>query len=237
MRAYLNGQKSRKKAPAEPVVPDTQEDLVAQLAASLDQADRLLLDRHLHVRLDQWDNTIGRQKATINELMGRLDKLGLGSLDIYHQTFAAAPGTVPSWTRPGTWIIWLGYVPCRAIWGGLADPHADVVAVDPNAPWFAPSGSVSTGTGIALDLKNPDDLIRTYLVGLTRKLDYVGVGRNKPGKPDFSLKPLADLGRTSAQETLIAPGNQWIAAALKRGPVNEIKLPPHLRAVEVSMFV
>jgi hypothetical protein len=201
--------------------------------------------RTYHVQFNRWDAMLREQKRTMDDLIARLDKI-LGqddpaATDIIHETFATTPGTVPSWARPGTFLIWIGYIPCRCIWGGFADPNADIVAADPTEKWFAPSGAVSMSISIPPSCDTVEELFRTFLTGKVEERAFKypkSRAYNAPAPKDlgpmFNLHRLAEMGREAAEKELAKPSNAWLAPALKRGPVNPIPLPPHLQFVQMS---
>jgi len=248
------------KMKKEPAVPDTQEDLLAQIGKLLDQVDAKMANRENvrehFVSFSRWSRGLLDAEAEQGyKLAQRLDKLinpkgkhsaeGLGPLhdlpcaaDLIQQTFQATPGTVPTWARPGTFLVWIDYVPCRCVWGGFIDPGAQVVAADPNALWLSPAGAIAATPQIFKRLNTPLDLFRESLKASTEAVKYVGKGRayNSKTEPAFELHPLGELAKALAEADLALPENAWLVAALKRGPVNPIPLPPHLQAVQTSLF-
>lgn len=239
------------KMKKEPAVPDTQEDLLAQIGKLLDQVDAKMANRELvrehFVSFSRWSRGLLDAEAEQGyKLAQRLDKLinpkELRDLpcaaDLIQQTFQATPGTVPTWARPGTFLVWIDYVPCRCVWGGFIDPSAEVVAADPNGLWLSPAGSIAATPQIFKRLNTPLDLFRESLKATTESVKNVGRGRayNSKTEPAFNLFPLGELAKAAAEGVLALPENAWLVAALKRGPVNPIPLPPHLQAVQTSLF-
>ena len=248
---WTNGKSTRKRPaakPKAPAIPDTQEDLLQKIGGVIREVDAFMAQRdggYNHVQFNRWDTSLREQKRTIESLIDRLDKI-LGqdepaAIEIINKMFATTPGTVPSWARPGTFLLWIGYIPCRCIWGGFADPTADIVAADPTEKWFAPSGAVNMNVSIRGSCQTVDALFRAYLTAKAEERLFKqprSRAYNAPPPKDigpaFNLHRLSDLGREATEKELAKPENAWIAPALKRGPVNPISLPPHLAFVQLS---
>jgi hypothetical protein len=238
-----------KKPEAVPDVPDTQEDLLAQIGQLLDRVDIKMAGAREHaVSFSAWSSGLLRDEAELcQKLVKRLDKLinpqGLHDLpsspEVIDAAFQTPPGTVPTWSRPGTFLMWIDYVPCRCVWGGFADPGMEVVAADPRALWLSPAGSVNAHSQIYKNYRTPADLFRDKLTESTTAISYVNTRRrtyNSKGEPAFNLHKLGDLARAAAEAYLAKPEATWLVAALKRGPVDPIPLPAHLQAVQTSLF-
>lgn len=235
------------KAPKEPVIPDTKDDLLTKIGMVLDEVDTLMANREDHtIHFGGWEPLLVDSQKAIEDLVWRLNRVlnpkeiatRPGAVEAIQETFGAEPGTVPPWSRPGTFLIWIGYIPCRCVWGGFAQRVADVAAADPKQKWFSPAGTVSATRAVKLRHQSPSDVFRTYLTDTVearatklknRRAGYVDIG------PAFNLLPLADVGRQMAEAELARPENAWLVAALKRGPVNPIPLPKHLHAVQMSL--
>lgn len=135
-----------------------------------------------------------------------------------------APGQVPSWTRPGTFLLWIGYVPVRCVWGGFAMPMTDLVAADPGEMWIDPSGSSHIATpGSVNPTETPADYFRRTL-------------RNRSERGNLDLFPLTPWAKNATRQELERPCNAWLAPAIARGPVDPIPLPRKLAAVQQSLF-
>jgi hypothetical protein len=241
------GIKIVKMAP-EPEVVDTQDDLLLQIGELLTKVDaKMAGKRDQVVSFSRWSHgLLGAEAEQGYKLALRLQKLinpeGLHDLpsssDLIEKTYQAAPGTVPSWARPGTFLVWIDYVPCRCIWGGFIDPAVEVVAADPKALWLSPAGTVSASQQIYKDFGTPLDLFRDSLQQSTTATTFIGRGRsyNRKTEPAFKLHRLGELAVATAEKVLAMPEHAWLVAALKRGPVDPIPLPPHLQAVQTSLF-
>lgn len=235
-----------KRAP--PTPPDTEDDLMSQIGRVLADVNAYMPDRKYNgARFNRYDSEFGPLSKTIENLVERLDKLlsptGQIAVDLIRTRFGAPPGAVPNWAQPGSFLMWIAYIPCCCIWSGFAEGgSADIVAVDPDEPWFVPSGSISAPVPLYPSYKSPADLFRAYLTDLTIRRELKQPksraynAEPKDLGPAFSLYPLTDSAKEACIATLAAPGNEWIRAGLKRGPVSPIPMPDHLRAVQVALF-
>jgi hypothetical protein len=235
----------RPTAPKVPEVPDTKEGLLAEIGALLDKVDATMAGPRKNI---VW---FGRYSGTRTELDGvyelsrRLEKLlnperdpALpGAPEAIRAAFGAEPGTVPSWSRPGTFLVWIDYIPCRCVWGGFADPAVDVVAADPKALWMMPAGAMSLTAYPAIEPQHRSvvDLFADKLRERTNSTQTSGRRGGKP-EPAFNLFSLNEHGREAAEQELAKPENAWLVQALKRGPVRPIPLPPHLQSVQLSLI-
>jgi hypothetical protein len=156
-------------------------------------------------------------------------KQGRGVDDLIDAALVEELGTVPRWSRPGIFVVWIGFVPVRCTWGGFAFPNAYTSAADPTAvcPW--PSGADRAGTVIQADEHTVEDLFRNALQSETVEVKW---DKNKK-VPSFGLHKLKRDAAMEVQEYLAA--NSWLRDALKRGPVNAIPLPKHIQAVQLAL--
>lgn len=231
--------------PIEPEIPDTREDLLAKIGAVLDKVDEKMAGkRDFNVAFGSWNNLLRDEVEEMGRLTDRLNKLinpdnrsdGPWSPDLIRETFGAVPGEIPTWSRPGTFLLWIDYVPVRCVWGGFADPLTQIVAADPNIRWPAPAGAMNAPKVASGTHKTPADLFRDVLQRSTLAVSHT-VKSRKGGRepvPAFNLHVLSDLGKEATQKVLAE--SPWLVAALKRGPVDPIPLPPHLQAVQMTMF-
>jgi hypothetical protein len=235
-----------------PEVPDTKEDLLRQIGEIIEKVDARMAARREHsisFSGRSWASDYMRAESEAAwKLSQRLNKVINptgdqtlpGSPEAIMAAFGSAPGTVPSWARPGTFLLWIDYMPCRCIWGGFFDPCSDVVAADPKATWMSPAGSVSVAREIMGDDRTPADLFRHGLIRKTTEITWANRrGRRNytdQGEPAFQLHALGELAKEAAEKTLALPENAWLVEALKRGPVAPIPLPPHLQVVQNSVF-
>jgi hypothetical protein len=132
-------------------------------------------------------------------------------------------------------VLWVGWAPVLVAWGGFAVPEIKLFAVDPFKPWMVAGGSVS-GIRIAFlsDELMPEDVCRRMLRDSTTnmKQEYSNRG-NKPPKPTFQMVALSHEAREEVGMRLAE--SPWLKAALKRGPVNAIPMPKHIKSVQMAL--
>lgn len=233
-------------APKAPKIPDTQEDLMAQIAIEFAAVDEIMaaprkystnISRYSHGAIGDHFKKFEDLKTRLNKVLNpKGDRDGPDCDELIRTTFSAELGTVPKWSHRGEFIVWIGYIPCRCVWGGMVDNSADILAVDPAEPF--PSAAGAGGVGgrlIDVEHKTPYDLFATSLKEQTlRRATTYRRGGDKDLGPAFKLLKLSEEGRSAAEKELARPENAWLVAALARGPVNAIPLPDHLKFVQLS---
>jgi hypothetical protein len=227
--------------PPEPIIPETQEELLREIGLLLDAVDMKVDKRDWQVTFSHYSTfrDEGDRLATLVDAFNNLaDPDNLldepPSSAAIREAFGATPGTVPSWARPGRFLLWVGYVPCLCVWGGFAEPEGYIAAADPDVRWMAPSGRLNASRTIPTGYANPQELYRSILLASTTARQFSN-GR-KPGGPAFNLHRLDDDVKRELREDLAKPENAWLVEALRRGPVNQLALPAHLQAVQITWF-
>jgi hypothetical protein len=228
--------------PAEPTIPTTKTELLAEIGVVFDAVDRKMEERTWQIHFGHFGE-FRDEGLRIEALVAGLHKVladegGDPDQDltgpVIQEAFGAAPGTVPTWARPGRFLVWIDYVPCLCLWGGFADPQSCVSAADPGMIWMAPSGSISARLMVPSGCKTPEELFRNMLAVSTQATTFTN-GR-KPGAPAFNLHKLESWVKDELRADLAKPENAWLVAALRRGPVRPIPLPAHLQAVQMALF-
>jgi hypothetical protein len=242
---------TRPKKPVVPEIPDTKEDLLREIGAVLDRVDAIMAQpRKTNIYFGRWSASgLEGENQRASQLAIRLDKLLNptgdselpGAKEAIIEAFGAEPGTVPPWSRPGSFLLWIDYVPCRCRWGGFVEAEAVVLAADPNSRWPSPAGTISLNApAIAPSHRTVEDLFRQTLQASTLATERPTRGsyasRVKNEHPAFKLLPLSRDGRATAEQDLARPENAWLVQALKRGRINPIPLPRHLQAVQTTLF-
>lgn len=126
----------------------------------------------------------------------------------------AEPGTVPTFAFPGVWLEWAGDIPVLVSWGGFVGRDWTFRAVQPAELWISQQAErLVNGAYIEPELG---------LRGFVRKM--LGLMIAAKG---FKLYPLREYDRQQT-EALRAEAGEWLAAALKRRPVDPIPLPSSL---------
>jgi hypothetical protein len=134
---------------------------------------------------------------------------------------SAPGGTVPSLARPGAWVEWVGYIPVLVHWGGFLGDGSDIRMVDPDEKWLNASGYQSLHI---YPSRGDMDLRATVREQLEAAIS--------PKK--FDLKDVDEDGKDEARKLLA--DNEWLRRALEAGPVDPIRMPPKLRAVQTMPF-
>jgi hypothetical protein len=249
-RAYVSRHRPEPKvtAPAQPDeyhIPKTKPELLEKIGLVLDAVDQKMVGRRSEIRFDHFGDfrKLGIEMETYVEALGDLLEPNTGRYsnrplvsEAIQEAFGAAPGTVPSWARPGAFLLWIDYVPCLCVWGGFADPEGHIQAIDPKSLWMSPAGSLRgiEHPWVPSACETPGDLFRTYLRTSTTATAFTN-GR-KPGGPAFNLHTLNSEVKVELRAYLAKPENAWAVAALRRGPVNPIPLPAHLQTVQMPLF-
>lgn len=226
----------------------TRESLLQQLAVQFDKAEVAMTRRQHDVTLN-WPREIPalvNVRKAIDELTDKLEGIvnpdgdydtpGADEAIVAH--FHETPGQIPRWTRPGTFLLWLDYVPIRCVWSGFGSLTAAMFAVDPALNWLKSDGGVALmdRVYVAKDAKTIAEFFRHSLAqwGLQRERDYSTGGRKVGSRA--KLVALDDEARDAARATLELPENEWLREGLRRGPVDPVALPLHLQAVQQRLF-
>jgi len=222
---------------AKPKAP-TKESLLVQIGTVLDEVDAIMRDKRPKRDAVDWSSIyrgpLEQQRKTVDGLYRQLEAVtnpegdyeAPGADEAIQAAFGAERGTVPSWARPGEFLMWLGYIPYRCIWGGFAKPSALLCAADPRGPFSEPSGYHQVhGLTRSIDATWPDvaGAFRAALAQLSMSKDFV-------------LRSLVPDGVENVNLWLATPEAAWAIDPIKRGPVNEVPLPPRFAAVQQRMF-
>lgn len=146
-------------------------------------------------------------------------------------------GSVPPWSRPGSFIEWIGTVAVVCHWGGFMWPLMKFVACQPDRVWIGQDGETErTGKALVLpEMGTVRDLVRAVLLATTKEVSVnPGTYRSPGGKrPAFKLVELTPRGRGIA--TLMAQ-ERWVQEALKAPQtLPPIPMPPHIRSIPRSL--
>jgi hypothetical protein len=230
----------RKKTtkPANVAAEPTREDLLAAIGGELDAVDAALAKRKASTRINlAWQSgnaALEKARVQISKLHDYLELIENpegeydhpGADEAIQATFADAPGSIPRWSRAGTFLLWMDYVPLRCEWGGFATQSACVFAADPEAMWFSSRGA----THLELRYIEPECVtVADSFRLLLRK--HVDLAASK-----LRMVKLDDEAAEATRKTLELPESEWLRDALKAGPVDPLPLPRHLQAVQQRLF-
>lgn len=228
--------------PAQPEVPATKDGILAAMGVLCDQADALMTeDRTSSVTFDRlWNagkewQALDRQRDQLKEALRTLidDEEG-DDPDAFEDCVRAAleakPGTVPSFARPGRFLIWLDRIPICCQWDGFIAPDAACLAVDPRQPWLDSDGerAVRNDT-ILVKHHTVEDLFRGEVSGWTQEATW----KKNKRLPTFTITPLHETARTLAARR--EAEWDWLRPALRRGPMNPILLPAHIAGMQTML--
>lgn len=164
------------------------------------------------------------------QLEGLLNPEGVYDNELAEQAIdavlATPGGEVPSWGRPGEFLLWLGYIPLRCVWGGFVDPAAMVYAADPCGLFVNQSGCMSAS--YLTRQINPEwpDVPAAFRAAVTQ----LSTGK------DLKLQRLLPDAEKEVRDWLMSEAGAWAVEAIRRGPVNEVALPAKFAAVQQRMF-
>jgi hypothetical protein len=221
--------------PVEVPPKPTMDELMVQLTALFDEVDQYIRS----LERGEFGFTRYEARKQIAErdaiLVGICEHLGAPRFDAW-QTPALAvreaiaarlgqpAGTEPtSWARPAEVFVWIGYVPCRALWGGWLDPSVTLLATDPRELFPSATAGFSTGNAEVMHGETPRAMIRRGVAVATRT--------NR-----FRLATLTADAKKAVAEEMAKPEQAWALAELKRGRKDAIPLPKALQSVQPSFF-
>jgi hypothetical protein len=135
--------------------------------------------------------------------------------------FSDPKGESPRWSRRGSFLVWLDYIPVRCDWPGvLNDAPIEFHMVDPRQMFFTERGEhAARASNIPGAIPSPEQLIRSLLSMRNPSMQLV---RPTPDAVEAA-------GITLANEP-------WLAEALARGPERPLPLPRHLQAIQRSLL-
>lgn len=146
----------------------------------------------------------------------------------------AEDGAVPSFARPGHFLIWLDFIPIFCSWGGYMVPGGVAYAIDPSKPFLNEAGGRYVRPEIATNHISVEDRFREVVVSWTvmGETSYRNT-RGKKAETKFAPVPLT----APAKEEVVqrAAEHPWVVPLLKRGPVNPLKLPLHIKSVQMAL--
>jgi hypothetical protein len=232
--------KTKKKAaatPPQPVEPESREAVLAAIVKLCDRFDRQMLETRgetMNLAFGHYgrNTPMGDLRDEMRALDIVLDKFLTAeedAQDIVLKAISIEPGIVPTWSRAGTFLIWMGKTPFRCEWGGFPYPYASFAAADPRMPFPSSDGVMRCTTVIERMQRTPADVCRSDLLVSSQRISW---RRNKK-EPTFSFVPLDPA--TRADVTSYRDSNEWLRKAIAKGPVEPIPMPDHLHAIPLAL--
>jgi len=154
----------------------------------------------------------------------RLDSLSID--EMVEEMLTTPLGEVPSWSRPGTFLEWLGPIPLVCEWGGLPRAYA---CIKPATPTQIIPDPLYIGTCISPDARTVRDHFRLGLAELGEASTW------KKGKliSTFDLQQVRGWQAEEAGKYLAE--HEWLRKALARGPVDPVALPDTILSVQLPL--
>jgi hypothetical protein len=229
------------ETPDEPL-PETKEAVIEAMAKLCDEVDvQMAAEVTGEKRIERSFKRFWQQTQPWRGYHDRRDKLtdrlrdlldDETNLDDYLRNQLADQRIVPSFARPSFFVIWIDFIPVGCSWEGFIAPDAKVWAIDPDRPWINPEGMRWVDDQIGDRDLNVEDVFRNEITGWTTHLSYATRGK-KPATPSFQPVSLTPQGRQQAGAML--EGMPWLRPILQRGPVNAIRMPPHIKSVQLAL--
>jgi hypothetical protein len=132
-------------------------------------------------------------------------------------------GTVPSWSRPGAFLLWFGFIPVLGVWRGVFADEAFLEAIDPRLMWIGAEPRIDVPDGIMPDHASPVDALRYVLRVRAEQTVHDRKGKRVPM---MRLHHLEAEATDAARLRLDA--NPWLWEALRAGPRDPVPMPEHL---------
>lgn len=241
-----NNRAPEPKPEPEAPLPETKEAIFEAMGSLCDQVDAVMAtERTMERQPDRdftsrwpvpkvWEPLYVRREALQQQLRKALeveDEHNHAGAHI-RTALGAPPGEVPSFARPGVFVIWVGFIPIGCVWNGFISPNAQMLAIDPERPWINEAGIKSGETTIRGTHKDIDEVFREEVTDWTVHIER---GRNykAPPKPTFQLVSLSSRGRKEVSSRL--EQMPWLRDVIRRGPVNPIQMPSHIKSVQMAL--
>jgi len=128
-------------------------------------------------------------------------------------------GEVPSWSRPGTFLLWFGPLPVRCTWPGLFGDTFTLEPCQPDQLWFSVRGVSQHGLRFYKDMPPVKDVVASAM-------DRAISGRDSKGRLTASLMGLRQDEAMAVDDYLRS--HRWLQEALRPGPVDVVPMPDEL---------
>jgi hypothetical protein len=233
----------------------TVEQLQAEITALVDTAEQLMMKQprqsfrlnnpYDFVPLDNAKREYSRLSWELERLMsdGQQPSYGDGETSKADQwreaTFTDPKGAVPRWSRRGSFILWMDYLPMLITWDGIFQPDMTATAVDPKQSFIRDPQT----TGRPSEVERARALPSAGYLGLgcwqtiTPKMNSVldlVVSMIAEKSSNLMVRPMTEPAKQNVRDMLAA--EPWIAEALKRTPEHRLPMPRHLAAIQQTLF-
>jgi hypothetical protein len=235
---------SGKPPAAEPerlVIPDTVDGIVAAIGTVCDQIDEAMEKprQQAHsLRNPAYDSPLRKLRAArlepLTEALGKLLNAEVAAeaayqdpLDYLKVALHSERGKVPTWSRPGVFLIWFGPIPVRCTWFGAFSSECHLEAVNPRELWFEADATVFAGAVISPADQGVDAVFKRFLRGWGDRRDKKGV-------------PLTKLRHLKADQAAVVSNflndHRWLHEAMRMGPINPVPIPQHLLLAQPALI-
>jgi hypothetical protein len=234
--------------PKEPELPDTTEGLLEAMGDLCNKVDALIAKetaagspierdfRYLYRQPPEWQPLVDMRVKLTNLLRDKIED-GQTLRSIVCGGLSAELGTVPSFARPGLFVLWVDFMPVVVQWDGFLVPQPGFfLACNVERPFGNSIGQREFDPGIG---KEPDVelLCRRELADWTT--DVVSDNRGswkkpKPPRPVFNPQVLGADGRRATANRM-SVWEPWLRPILRRGPVNPIPMPKHVKSIQMAL--
>jgi hypothetical protein len=233
------------------VIPDTVDGIVAAIGAVCDQIDEAIEKPRqygFHLRQPGYDSPLRKLNLErlnpLTEALGKLlnpkvepnpdnatevaaEVVYQDPLDYLKVALHGDRGKVPTWSRPGVFLVWFGPIPVRCTWFGAFDSDCHLEAVNPRELWFDEDATVVAGTVITPNDKSVDAVFKRHLKGW-------GDQRDKKGVPMMKLRHLKAEQAQVVNDFLST--HRWLHEAMRMGPINPVPMPQHLLLAQPALI-
>jgi hypothetical protein len=224
------------RSPAElmPLIAEVLDAVDAEM--SRPRTDRTLWSNPVQTPLKECRETLNDLTAELNRALTPRHGVATQSSEAaIAAEFGTAPGKVPSWARPGHFLLWLGPLPVHCAWGGFAGSKGTMLAVDTLLPWLVEDGLKSMYLGSIPSAAT--DVRSLFVMGLVQLINQTSWAGGRP----LRFRPVA-LRSSVLKDLATIRGEHraWLEAALEAGPTgaaDTVEMPGHVRALQRVLFV
>lgn len=152
--------------------------------------------------------------------------------DLLTVALHADQGTVPTWSRPGRFLVWFGPIPVLCTWRGMVSTDCYLEPADPRALWIDEDVTIEKSGHVQATDASVDAVFRRWLEAMANSV----TPRSRNNKPEHTMK-LRHLDRIHEQAVRDHLGrSRWLQEALRRGPVNPVPMPQHLLFAQPALI-
>jgi hypothetical protein len=241
--ASTRAPRSRAKTVA-PVL--TREGLLTAIGVVLDHVDTLMTTKRQSGYGGTmnwsygWNTPLGEARTKLEHLTQQLDELERGEEldddtkpgadDLIRERFTIAPGEPLKWSRPGSFLGWIGDIPVRCNWGGFAlKEEGALFALDARRLFVEAGGHYQTQVySVPTEVRSPERMMKGYMIGALKP---------RPHSPlDAVMVPLNAEGRAAVEAFRTDPANAWWLEAIGRGPFDSVSIPLNMKPFQTTLF-